>query len=138
MKEWAIKIAVWVLLINGLGTLALSQVHILAITKVFAPEIGFYLFLFVIFGMTTGFNAYLAKKRTNILFYIFTSFLVIGAGLIYLQIMQGDVTKQAALTMNDAAIRNSWWLVIISLIIYGAGLIILPVLSWNNQEIAEI
>ena len=138
MKEWTIKIASGFLLLNALGTLALSQVHILAITKIFAPEIGFYLFFFVIFGLTTGFNAYLANKRTNILLFIITSFLVIGAGLIYLQIMQGDVTKQAALTMNDAAIRNSWWLVIISLIIYGAGLIILPVLSWGNMETAEI
>lgn len=138
MKEWAIKIAVGFLLINALGTLAVSQVHILAITKIFAPEIGFYLFLFVIFGLTTGFNAYLAEKRSNILLFIFTSFLVIGAGLVYLNIMQGDVAAQDTLTMSDEAIRNSWWLVIISLIIYGVGLVILPILSWGNIETAEI
>ena len=138
MKEWAIKIAVGFLLLNALGTLALSQVHILAITKIFAPEIGFYLFLFVIFGLTTGFNAYLANKRTNILLFIFTSLLVLGAGFVYLQIMQTDVAAQEQLTMSDEAIRNSWYLAIISLGIYAAGLIILPILSWGNVATAEI
>jgi hypothetical protein len=138
MKEWILKIIAGLLLINALGTLALSQVHILAITKIFAPEIGFYLFFFIIFGLTTAFNAYLADKHTNILLYIFTSFLVIGAGLIYLNLMRGDVAGQENLTMSDEAIRNSWWLVIISLIIYGAGLIILPVLSWGNIKPAKI
>ena len=138
MKEWVLKILAGLLLINALGTLALSQIHILAITKIFAPEIGFYLFFFIIFGITTAFNAYLADKLTSILLYIFTSILAIGAGLIYLNLMQGDVAAQDALTMSDIAIRNSWWLVIGSLVIYAAGLIILPVLSWGKIKTAEI
>lgn len=138
MKEWILKILAALLLINALGTLALSQIHILAITKIFAPEIGFYLFFFIIFGLTTAFNAYLADKLTSILLYIFTSILAIGAGLIYLNLMQGDVAAQDALTMSDIAIRNSWWLVIGSLVIYTAGLIILPVLSWGKIKTAEI
>ncbi len=137
MKDLIIKIIAALLLITALGTLALSQVHILAITKIFVPEIGFYLFFFIIFGLTTAFNAYLADKRSSILLYIFTSFLVIGSGLIYLNLMQGDVAAQENLTMSDADIRNSWLLVIISLIIYTVGLVILPVLSWGNLKTAE-
>lgn len=138
MKKWIFKIVVVIVLINALVTLALSQVHILAITKVFAPEIGFYLFLFVIFGLTTGFNAYLADKRTSILLFILTSALVIGSGLIYLWIMQGDVAEQDALTMSDEAIRNSLILIIVSLAIYVAGLIIVPLLGWGNVKTAEV
>ena len=41
MKERILTILRYVALANALGQLALSQVHILAITKVFAEEIGF-------------------------------------------------------------------------------------------------
>lgn len=137
MKEWVFRTAAVILMINALATLALSQVHILAITQIFAPEIGIYLFLFVIFGLTTAFNASLAEKRTSILLFILTSFLVIGFGLIYLWIMQGDVAEQDTLTMSSEDIRNSWVLIIVSLAIYVAGLILVPLLGWGNVETAE-
>lgn len=138
MKKWILRSTILLVLVNALATLALSQVHILAITKIFATDIGFYLFLFVIFGLTTGFNAYLANKRASIVLYIFTSFLVITSGFIYLRIMQGDVAQQEALTMSDEAIRNSFNLAVASLVIYTAGLIIVPLLGWSRVETAEI
>ena len=62
MKELLRKIMVGLLLVTALGQLAVSQVHIMASTKIFAAEIGIYMFFFIIFGLTMAFNAYLLKK----------------------------------------------------------------------------
>ena len=71
MKDILLKVAVGIMLINGLGQLALSQVHILAITKLFANQIGVYLFLFVIFGLTASFNAFSLEKRRSIILFTY-------------------------------------------------------------------
>ena len=47
MKALGLKVMVGILLITALGQLAVSKIHILASTKVFASEIGFYLFIFI-------------------------------------------------------------------------------------------
>ena len=130
MKELALKITVGIMLISALGELAMSQIHIQAITKIFASEIGIYLFLFIIFGLTTAFNAYLLEKRTSLIFFALSGLMAVGAGYVYLRIMQTDVAAQEALTMAD--VRTSWLLVIISMGIYLVGLLVVPVLAWGT------
>ncbi len=66
MKDLILKVIVGLLLISALGELAMSQIHIQAITRIFANEIGIYLFLFIIFGLTTAFNAYLLENRNKL------------------------------------------------------------------------
>ncbi len=130
MKELVLKITVGILLVNAVGQLAASQIHILAITKFFANEIGVYLFMFVIFGLTTAFNAYILEKRRGLIFFTLSGLFAIGAGFVYLNIMQTDVAAQEVLTMAD--VRTSWLLVSISIGIYLAGLLVIPVVSWNR------
>ena len=130
MKEWILKIVVGMMLISALGELAMSQIHIQAITKIFANEIGFYLFLFIIFGLTTAFNAYLLEKRTGLIILAISGLLAVGAGYIYLDLMQTDVAAQASLTMAD--VRTSWLLVSISMGIYLVGLVVVPMLAWGT------
>ena len=130
MKEWTLKIVVGMMLISALGELAMSQIHIQAITKIFANEIGFYLFLFIIFGLTTAFNAYLLEKRTGLIILAISGLLAVGAGYIYLDLMQTDVAAQASLTMAD--VRTSWLLVVISMGIYLVGLLVVPMLAWGT------
>ena len=57
-REFFLRIVTGILLLVGVGHLAVSQIHIAAITKIFANQIGFYLFVFVIFGLTTGSVSY--------------------------------------------------------------------------------
>ena len=130
MKDLALKFIVGIMLISALGELAMSQIHIQAITKIFANEIGIYLFLFIIFGLTTAFNAYLLEKRTSLILLTLSGLMAVGAGYVYLRIMQTDVAAQEALTMAD--VRTSWLLVIISMGIYLVGLLVIPVFAWGN------
>ena len=132
MKDILLKVAVGIMLINGLGQLALSQVHILAITKLFANQIGVYLFLFVIFGLTASFNAFSLEKRRSIILFTVSSWLTAGIGYIYLSLMQTDVAAQGALTMAD--VRSSSMLVGISIAIYLVGSLVIPWLSWGNVK----
>lgn len=136
MKDVLLKIAVGALLLNALGELALSQIHILASTKIFAREIGIYLFIFIIFGMTTAFNAFLLKKRWGLIIFTLTSLLTVGAGFVYLRIIQADIAAQDALTMAD--VKSSWLLVVTSIVIYLVGLVVIPVLSWGTFKTSEI
>ena len=132
MKDWILTLAVGIAVINGLGELAISHIHILAITKLFANEIGVYLFLFIIFGLTTAFNAFSLKTRRSIILFVLTSWLASGAGYVYLRIMQVDVAAQENLTMAD--VNSSWLLMIISVGVYLVGSIVIPLLSWGNVK----
>ena len=132
MKEWLLKFAIGIVFINAIGQLAGSQIHILAITKLFAREVGFYLFLFIIFGLVTGFNVFMLDKKKGILFFAFSSWVTAGAGFIHLNKMQADVATQEALSMAD--IQQSWVLVIISISICLVSSIVIPMLSWRDAR----
>jgi hypothetical protein len=136
MKNIILKIIVAIVLINGIGELALSQVHILATTKLFATEIGIYLFLFIIFGLTTAFNGLLLDKRRGVILLVVSGVIAAGAGFIYLRLLQADVAAQATLTMED--VRTSALLVAASIVIYLVGSILISVLSWGNLKTTEI
>ena len=73
-REFFLRIVTGILLLVGVGHLAVSQIHIAAITKIFANQIGFYLFVFVIFGLTTGFNAVLIEKPFSVVSLIAVSY----------------------------------------------------------------
>lgn len=135
MKEWILKIAVGIVLLNGLGELALTQIHVLAITKLFANEIGLYLFMFIIFGLTASFNAFSLERRRNIILFTVSCWVTAVFGYVYLSLMQTDVTAQAALTMAD--VQASWMLIVISIGIYLVGSLAIPWLSWGNVKTAE-
>lgn len=132
MKEWLLKFAIGIALINGLGQLAGSQIHISAITKLFAREIGFYLFLFIIFGLVTTFNAFLLDKKKGILFFAISCWVTAGVGAVYLNIIQTDVAAHKALSMAD--IQQTWVLVIVSIIILLINSLVVPLLSWRDAR----
>lgn len=132
MRERILKTLRGIALVNGFGQLAMSQVHILAITKVFQKEIGFYLFFYIIFCLLTGFNTFLLEKRTGIVFFIATNWLTAVAGYIYLHILQTDIANQDALTLAD--VQSSWMLVIVSIAILLVNSLAIPYLSWGQVK----
>ena len=136
MKNIILKIIVAIVLINGIGEMALSQVHILAVTKLFVTEIGFYLFLFIIFGLTTAFNGLLLDKPRGVILLVVSGAIASGAGFIYLRLLQADVAKQTTLMMED--VQLSAMLVTVSIVIYLGGSILISVLSWNDLKTANI
>ena len=132
MTELLLKLTIGIAFFNALGQLAGSQIHILATTKLFAREIGVYLFLFIIFGLVTGFNVFLLEKKRGLLFFAFSSWVTVVAGLIYLNILQTDVAAQETLTMVD--VQQSWMLVIISIGINVVGSFLIPLLGWRDAR----
>lgn len=134
MRPFLQKIVAIILCITGVGQLAISFIHVEAITKIFANQIGFFLFLFIIFGLTTGINAVLLEKPSSLISFIFSGVVAVVSGYVYLNIMQTDVARQDTLTM--AEVSQSWQIVIASMAIYGIGTLILPILSWSDLKIA--
>ena len=133
-RELFVRIATAIMFIVGVGQLAISQIHIGAATKIFANQIGFYLFAFIIFGLTTGFNAVLIDKPRSVLSLIMSSVLSAGGGFIYLRLLQAEVIRQEQLTMAD--VNDSFRLVVASIVIYLVGSIIVSVLSWPDVKAA--
>ncbi len=130
MKELALKILKAIALVNAFGQLALSQLHIEAITKIFIKEIGFYLFFFIIFCLLTGFNTFLLENRRGIVFLVLTNWLTATTAFIYLQMLQTDVANQEVLTLAD--VQVSWMLTIAAITICLINSIAIPVLSWRR------
>jgi hypothetical protein len=134
-REISLKIITAILLIVGVGQLAISQIHIAAATKIFANQIGIYLFIFMIFGLTTGFNAVLIEKPRSILLLIVSSIIGSWGGFVYLRLLQADVVLQEKLTMTD--VNDSFRLVAASIVIYLVGSIIVSFLSWPDVKAAS-
>ena len=134
-REFFLRIVTGIMLIVGVGHLAISQIHISAITKIFANQIGFYLFVFIIFGLTTGFNAILVEKPFSVVSLIGSAILSAIGGFIYLRLLQADVLEQEKLAMAD--VSDSFQLVAVSIGIYLVGAIIVSVLSWPDVKAAS-
>ena len=128
------RLVAFILCITGVGQLAFSYIHVEAITKIFTNQIGFYLFLFIIFGLTTGINAVLLEKPRSLISFVFSGIVAVISGYVYLDIIQADVARQDVLTMAD--VSQSWQIVIASMAIYGIGTLLLPFLSWADLKIA--
>ena len=134
-RELTLRILTAILFIVGVGQLAISQVHIAAAAKIFANEIGLYLFIFIIFGLTTGFNAVLIEKPFSIVSLLVSSVFASVGGFVYLRLLQADVAQQEQLTMAD--VNNSFQLVVASIVIYLVISIIVSILSWPDVKAAS-
>lgn len=132
MKEWILRILRGIALINAFGQLALSQIHIEAITKIFVKEIGFYLFFFIIFCLLTGFNTYLSENRRGLVLLVLSNWVTVIAGGIYLRILQTDVANQDVLTLAD--VQFSWMLAIAAVVICLVNSVAIPYLSWGQVK----
>ncbi|GKX29420.1 hypothetical protein SH1V18_19000 [Vallitalea longa] len=121
MKEKLLNITIYVTCTMALLQLVLSQMHISVITKVFATDVGFYFFLFIIFGLVTVFNMKNVKQSNNSILLIICSAIAIVVGIKYIHILLDDVSQGKLLTYNDIVV--SLYNVIASIIIYGVGTI---------------
>lgn len=133
-RELFLRIVTGIMFIVGVGQLAISQIHIGAATKIFANQIGVYLFLFIIFGLTTGLNAVLIEKPQSLFSLVGSSVLGSWGGFVYLRLLQAEVVQQEQLTMAD--VSDSFRVVAASIVIYLVGSIIVSVLSWPDVKAA--
>ncbi|GAB6107252.1 hypothetical protein [Fusibacter bizertensis] len=102
MKEKVFNITRYSMFAIALIQLALSQIHIGIITKVFATNVGFYLFLFIIFGIVVAFNSINLRSNKNMLLDIVGSIVAAIAGIKYLSIIMDDLNSGNVLTFSEA------------------------------------
>ncbi|MDC7235464.1 MAG: hypothetical protein PQJ58_19705 [Spirochaetales bacterium] len=128
MKEHLFKTARLLIYMAAIGQLALSQVHIGIITKVFAPSVGFFLFLFVIAGLVTAFNSSSAASKPLI------AVLGCGAslltGVLYLNIVFKDIANATLLTFEEAQV--SIFVSLLAMFLYLAGTVTMLVTRNHN------
>lgn len=125
MKKRLINITIIVMSLTAMLELALSQVHIKTITQVFATNIGFYLFSFILLGLIIIFNVLTIKKDCNKIMLTITTVLSTIIGLKYIQILIHDINNYSYVGFTD--IKNSLILTIIGMFVYIIGTIILVV-----------
>lgn len=113
--------------IAGLGNLAISQIHIGVMTDSFMNEIGFYFFLFIIFGLVAFMNAMNMRKDTsgigNSILTLILGFAASGAGGVYIKLLLDDIAIGKLLTASDIALSKN--IVMASIIVYFLGSIII-------------
>lgn len=123
MKAKLLNITIFIMSITALLELAMSQVHIKTITKLFSAEVGFYLFLFIIFGLVTLFNLTTVKQSTNNMLLILCSTIAVGVGFKYIKILLNDLKVYDNIKFID--ISSSLYLAIAGIVVYGVGTLVI-------------
>ena len=133
MKERLFKISKFSIMTIAMLQLALSQVHIKVITKVFASDIGFYLFLFILFGLVMSFSLSSMNRESKMPLYLVLTIATVGTGIIYLNKLFADIATGQYLTADVAML--SIIVSIVALVIYCLGtLIILWSRNWTGVK----
>lgn len=121
MKEKLFTVSKLLLIITALFELAISQVHILMITKLFTSYVGFYLFVFVIAGMLVLFNlsSMTVDNSGKLKDFIMAIVGALASGGFFVYISWTDFLTQESIVMED--IRLSLAIIIIGLVVYLLG-----------------
>ena len=133
MKEKLFKIAKALLVTVSLLELALSQIHIEMITKLFTSHVGFYLFLFVISGMLVLFNltSMTIDNSGKLKEFIMAIVVAAASGIYFVYVTWTDFITQESVMFED--IQLSVALICIGLVIYILGCISI-VTSYSIHE----
>ncbi len=129
MKTTIYNISKYIILAVALLQLAISQIHIEIITKVYETNVGFYLFLFIIFGLVVAFNSISNKKKSKMFIDLFGSVVAVFAGYQYITIVFANIAPDRLLNYQD--IQYSIYISIAAIAIYIIGTIILFLTNEN-------
>lgn len=119
MKEKIFATAKYLIYIAALSHLALSQMHIDIITKVFEPTAGFLLFLFTIFGVVLAASTSSVQKGSRIEIFILGCTVAVIMGILYLRVIFQDIQAENLLTFDD--VKLSVTVIISTLAVYVLG-----------------
>jgi hypothetical protein len=135
MKEGIYKTTSLIVLITAIAQLAMSQVHINIITKVFVSYVGFYLFLFVIAGLVTAFNTTSSLEGGKLWLFIGGVVAACITGSLYLKILLLDIGSGKYLSFEEA--KFSIILIVITLAVYLIGGITMVATRPSSSAIKE-
>jgi hypothetical protein len=134
MREAIFKTSKNILMAVGIIQLALSQIHIEMITKLFARDVGFYLFLFIIGGLLIVFNlsSMTVNNAGKIKQFIATVIIAFGSGIWFIVLTWKDYLAKDSVTISD--IKMSLILVAIGSAVYLIGSIVTLGTYFMNSE----
>ncbi len=132
MKEKLFNIAKYLIFATAITQLAISQLHIEIITKVFNPAIGFYLFLFTIFGVLMAFNSSSFKSGQRTFLFVLGTIAAIVTGLLYVNVIFNDINAGNLLTFKDA--QKSIIIAIVTIAIYAISSPIMIITGYLNEK----
>jgi hypothetical protein len=125
MQRLSFKITKWLIILAAVLQLALSQIHIGAIKIMFSPQIGFYLFLFILFGLILVFllTPLKAVNGSSIFKITLTGLAASGSAAYCIFIMWNDYKANAIIKLND--FQTSIILLLIGIAVYILGNLVL-------------
>lgn len=132
MKGKLFNISKYLIFITAIAQLALSQIHIDIITKVFDPAIGFYLFLFTIFGVLMAFNSSSFKSGEKTLLLVGGCAAAVITGILYLNVVFADIATAKLLTFEAA--KTSIIAAVITIAIYVISTPVMIISGYNNEK----
>jgi hypothetical protein len=124
MQRISFKIAKWMIILMSVLQLAVSQIHIKAITVMFARPLGFYLFLFILFGMLLIFFMTSMKKiDLSLIFKLTLTDIVASGSAIYCAILMWN-DFMAYETILKSSFILSMIILITGAVVYSISLIV--------------
>ncbi|MBB6479885.1 hypothetical protein [Spirochaeta isovalerica] len=124
MKDILYNGSRFLIYIAALSHLALSQIHIGIITKVFNPNSGFFLFSFTILGVVTAFSSSSVKKGSRIELFLLACVATEAMGFYFLRILIKDIQEANLLTFHDASLSIGLLVATMAAFIIGAILLL--------------
>lgn len=125
MQRLSYKLILLLVALTGALELALSGIHIRAITIMFTRHIGFYLFLFILFGvlLIAISSSIKVMDLSNAFKLIFSSGVASFSGAYTAYLMWNNFKTSTSISINN--FRTSFYLIIAGVIIYAVGTLIL-------------
>ncbi len=120
-----------VLMITALIQLAVSQIHIEAITKLFVRDVGFFLFIFVITGLLVLFNLTSMGETTagNLGMFSIMTVAAVTSGCVYMYKVWTDYVTQTAVVWKDIQLTFIITAVVIAVYLIGGMIVIVKGLA---------
>ncbi len=118
----------------ALFQLAVSQVHISMITKLFVSNVGFYFFIFILSGLMIMFNlSSMQAGSTQHMGALAVSLVgALGSGYIYLTKTWADYLTQQSVTLD--IIRASMIIITIGMVVYLVGVVCVMFTHLSREE----
>ena len=134
MQRLGYKISKWLMIFMAALQLALSQIHIKAISVIFAQPVAFYLFLFILFGLLVMFTLFSTKAldKSNVFKVLSVSIITGGAGICTAVLLWSDYKAYASIHFQN--IDKSLYLLLSGAAVYLIGTLVILVISLLDRK----
>ncbi len=134
MQRLGYKITLIIMALVGLLELAISKIHIEAILIMFARQVGFYLFLFILFGilLIAILTSIKALDSSDMFKLVLSSGAACGSGIYTAYLMWKDCIEQESILFHN--IQYSFILLLFGIAVYLIGTLVILGISISEHK----